>query len=248
MLTLFLTSSRLWSQPNQHNRLLLCVIALNTALLTNLQILNDLRTALGATPSKSPLPKSLFVEELDELVARHLRATQSVPLGITGRHLPLLYLLVSTLVAPPHRKAVVIVDEEGRFDVTRLTCLAPDLAHIYVYRPARGSLEYVREVVAGAEAHMLYGRHASMTREWWGTIVIGGMRGGDINASWKGWLRVDREDTRPFGHGISSEEALAQRDRRQAAVDSSGWRATSQWGDFHFPDCGPVEISPPKCP
>jgi hypothetical protein len=168
-------------------------------------------------------------------VGRHLRATQSVPLTISGRHLPLVYLLISTLVSEPHQKTVVVVDEDGRFDATRLTCPASDLAHVYVHRPAKGSPEYLREVVAGAENWMLYGGHESMTREWWGTIVIAGAAGGgDVCAGWKGWLRVDREEVRAFGVGSSAEEALADRDRRQESVDAAGWVATSQWGSFTF--------------
>ena len=197
-----------------------------------------MRTSLGVWPSKSQLPKPLLIPELDEIVARHRRATQDVAVTVTGRSLPLLYLLISTLAGPKHQQAVVVVDAEGRFDATRLTCRPSDLAHVYVYRPARGSPEHLREVVAGAESYMLYGEHGSKAREWWGTVVVGGVRGGDVNAGWRGWLRVDREEVAPFGMGISVEEALGQRDRRQECVDAMVWTASSEWGDFSFEETG----------
>jgi hypothetical protein len=49
-----------------------------------------------------------------------LRATQSPSLALTGRYLPLLYALVAALIAAPNNKAVVVIDVEGRFDVTNL--------------------------------------------------------------------------------------------------------------------------------
>lgn len=88
---------------------------------------------------------------------------------------------------------------------------------------------------------MLYGSHQSRSREWWGTIVIGGglNPAGSVAASaqvavtadWKGWLRVDRAEVSSFWD-MSAEEALAERDKRQAAVEAAGWVATSPWGGF----------------
>ncbi|KAG8169094.1 hypothetical protein KVR01_001843 [Diaporthe batatas] len=230
------------------------------------------------------------IQDLDRLVAQHFRATQSAPLSLSGRYLPLIYLLVATLIAAPHNKAVVVVDVEGRFDITRVTQCVPhqdvpvptstdagddnghttekhdnadqgrqsrtkdqpmiaparkvtpnDLKHVHVYRPARGSSSHIREVLSAAENHMIYSRHASIAREWWGSIVIGGgspvVLGPDavsVTTGWRGWLRVDREDVRGFGLGISIEEALLDRDRRQRAVDDAGWTANCIWGGFNF--------------
>lgn len=243
---------------------------------------------------------------------------------MAGRHLPLFYLLVATLVAAPHNKAVVIIDLEGRFDVTRVISCTPytapaagrnadssdangqdtripqaashpaqgdekdhlkvhdeaslggapdstttaaqgtthasgrptrpyvvtlaDLQHLYVYRPARGSRSHVRDIIASAEQYMLYGTHRSRDREWWGTIVVGAagatpFRGStgpmvDVAAAWKGWLRVDRAEVPGFGLGLSAEESLADRGRRQAAVDAAGWAASSLWGGFAFDERG----------
>lgn len=67
------------------------------------------------------LPPRVFpISILNGLVVRHYRATQSVPLGIRGRYWPLLYLLLATLIAPPHNKCVLVVDCEGDFEVSRI--------------------------------------------------------------------------------------------------------------------------------
>ncbi|PTD02855.1 hypothetical protein HYE67_010661 [Fusarium culmorum] len=100
------------------------------------------------------------------------------------------------------------------------------MRHVYVQRPARSDLEHTRALVAEAEGVLLYSdvAHASAGRS------------GDISTSWKGWLRVDRENVRGFALGISAEEALDQKEKRQGVVDTAGWAATSQWGGFTFKD------------
>lgn len=240
-------------------------------------------------PSSSKV-KSYPIQDLDRLVAQHFRATQSAPLSLSGRHLPLIYLLVATLIAVPHNKAVVVIDIDARFDITRVTQCTPhqavsvpagtntaednghtsgqqknanqgshsgidvepmteparrvtaeDLKHVHIYRPARGSPSYIREVLSAAEHHMIYSKHASIAREWWGSIVIGGgspaVLGPElasVTTGWRGWLRVDREEVRGFGLGMSIEEALLDRDRRQRAVSDAGWTANCVWGGFTF--------------
>ncbi|KAI3399634.1 hypothetical protein diail_6275, partial [Diaporthe ilicicola] len=240
-------------------------------------------------PSGSKV-KSYPIQDLDRLVAQHFRATQSGPLSLSGRHLPLIYLLVATLIATPHKKTVVVIDIEARFDITRViqcpprlaapvpdgsdaaedhsdttgqpknanqgsqdrtenqTTVVPawqvtaeDLKHVHVYRPARGSPSHIREVLASAEHHMVYSRHASVAREWWGSIIIGGgsptvlgPEAASVTTGWRGWLRVDREDVRGFGMGMSIEEALLDRDRRQRAAREAGWTANCVWGGFTF--------------
>lgn len=127
-----------------------------------------------------------------------------------------------------------------------------DLRHIYVYRPAHSQ---VRAAITAAGEFMLYGRHQSRDREWWGTIVVGSSglstststashpsttsraAPADVLTGYKGWLRVDRAEPVPGFHiGISAEEALADRDRRAEAVGKSEgrWRATSRWGSYAF--------------
>lgn len=134
--------------------------------------------------------------------------------------------------------AALVVDLDGRFDATRLTCTEEDLRHIYVLRPARASPQELREMVSGADKFLIYSKaaQASANRVWWGTVVLGGLGAGDITAGWKGWLRVAKEAVRPFPPGISIEEALQQRDARQAAVDAAGWQVSSPWGSFVFYD------------
>jgi len=82
---------------------------------------------------------------------------------------------------------------------------------------------------------MLYGDHGSKGREWFGTIVVGGM-GGDVNVGWRGWSRVEREEVGGFGWGVSVEEAVGERERRREAVDGKGWRAVCEelGGEFTF--------------
>ncbi|KAG6359054.1 hypothetical protein INS49_012574 [Diaporthe citri] len=240
-------------------------------------------------PSSSKV-KSYPIQDLDRLVVQHFRATQSGPLSLSGRHLPLIYLLVATLIAAPHNKAVVIIDIDAKFDITRVTQCAPhqavpvpagtdaaednghttgqqenanqafqsgtdaqpatpptrqvtaeDLKHVHVYRPARGSTSHIREVLSAAEHHMIYSRHASIAREWWGSIIIGGgspavlgPEVASVTTGWRGWLRVDREEVRGFGLGMSIEEALLDRERRQRAVNDAGWTANCVWGGFTF--------------
>jgi hypothetical protein len=137
-------------------------------------------------------------------------------------------------VSEPHCKTVVVVDLESAFDATRLSCSQEGLRHVHIYRPPRGSPTHVREMIAGIETWMLYGDHSSTTREWWGTIVLGGIGAGDVNAGWKGWLKVEREEVGGFAVGLSAQEAFESREKRQDVVDQAGWTATSSWGSFIF--------------
>lgn len=234
--------------------------------------------------------KTFPITQLDHLVKRHFRATQSAPLVITGRYNELLYLLVVTLITAPHEKAVAIIDFEGRFDPLRIFATTPhedelqtglssvpgidrqpgthttshvnrqyvrktDLDHVHIMRPPRGDTAHIAQCVASVEEYMLYGDHPSRTREWWGTIVIGGGNNPAgspsaaasaqlaVNAGWKGWLRVDRavSDTAlGFPPGTSLEEALNARENRQRLVESAGWAATCPWGRFTFGGNGPT--------
>lgn len=177
---------------------------------------------------------------------------------------------------------MVVVDQDHRFDVTRLVsassspppatgttssasagaaagCTVADLRHLYVYRPARGPhLAPVQACIAAAREHMLYGRHGSRHRAWWGTVVVGGGNGNssaataaatatggervvaDVTASWKGWLHVQRQDTTAVPTGfrrdtISLEEALAERTRRAAGKEKKKavvWEARAREGTY----------------
>ncbi|OTA89185.1 hypothetical protein M434DRAFT_398774 [Hypoxylon sp. CO27-5] len=223
------------------------------------ELLNSLQINITGGPSS--IRPEIPIPTLANIAARYHKATQSAPppvLSVSGRYLPLLYHLVSTLIAEPHNYTVVVVDAESIFDVTRLI-LSPDrphqhlsssypaqlsdLRHVHVYRPARGQ-DQIKAAVAAAGEWMLYGAHGSRAREWWGTVVIGGGSGtgggagakGDVNAGWKGWLRVEREEVPGFPAGVSVEEALRDRDKRQEVVDSAGWVAGSRVGAYMWKD------------
>ncbi|RYP70747.1 hypothetical protein DL771_005242 [Monosporascus sp. 5C6A] len=89
-------------------------------LLTTFQTTTTLTTEATSTTTRHRL---LPIPALQDLAAHYHRTTQSAPpplLSVTGRYLPLLYHLVSTLVAAPHRYAVLVVDPEARFDITRV--------------------------------------------------------------------------------------------------------------------------------
>ncbi|KAI1345869.1 hypothetical protein F5Y01DRAFT_322533 [Xylaria sp. FL0043] len=227
------------------------------------ELLYSLRKTLTTTtanPSHPQTTPEIPIPDLSAIIARHHRATRSAPsplISVSGRYLPFLYHLLSTLIAPPHNYAVVVVDAEGKFDITRLvtstspspsTATAPstanppekasypaspaDLAHVHIYRPARRGREHVDAVLASVQEYMVYGNHSSRGREWWGTVVVGGTGGGDVNAGWKGWLRVEREGVAGFTVGMSVEEALRERERRHEVVERAGWVAASPWGAY----------------
>lgn len=243
---------------------------LTAYLLTHRQLLNSLRVQPTGGSSTSTLRPHIPIPALASIAARHHKLNQSAPpplLSLSGRYLPLLYHLISVLIAEPHNYTVVVVDAENRFDLTRLVSSSTtnvtkitdtsgsdsssyparvsDLRHVHVYRPARGQ-EQVRAAVAAAEQWMVYGAHGSQAREWWGTVVIGGGSGtgphassatkGDVNAGWKGWLRVEREEVAGFPAGISVEEALRDREQRRRAVEAAGWVAGSGVGRYTWKD------------
>ena len=70
---------------------------------------------------------------------------------------------------------------------------------------------------------MLYGDHGSKSREWSGTVVVGGI-GGDVNVGWRGWLRVEKEEVSGFEWGVSVEEAIGDRERRTEVLEGKGWK------------------------
>ncbi|KAI0120964.1 hypothetical protein BJ170DRAFT_688383 [Xylariales sp. AK1849] len=222
-------------------------------------------------PSHPPFLPSIPIPRLTTLIAKHHHAIQSAPpplLSLSGRYLPFLYHLVSTLIAVPHCYAIVIIDCDWKFDVTRLVnssttnrtkdtgqpgavggeespksdypAQVPDLKHVYIYRPARSSPPAQQQTaasVAHAQSHLLYGAHASRDRVWWGTIVVGG-RGGHVNAGWKGWMDVQRREVAGFGVGLSVEEALLERQKREESVRGRGWEARCRWGTYSFGEEG----------
>jgi hypothetical protein len=171
-------------------------------------------------------------------VRRHHSTAKSQPpplLSLTGRYLPFLYHLLAALLSPPSSYAVVLIDATHRFDVTRLAVERHHLRHLHVYRPACSSSQsaqpQIRACLDAARAHMVYGRHASRDRVWWGTVVVGGA-GGDVNCGWRGWMDCQRREVPGFGLGMSVEEALGDRERRQDEVERRGWEGRSRVGVY----------------
>ncbi|OAA35056.1 hypothetical protein NOR_08148 [Metarhizium rileyi] len=199
----------------------------------------SLEEILGTVRGRIKPPAALkqtHIAALDGLAATHLRHTQSRTISLCGRTLPLLYRVISTLVSEPHAYAVLVLDIDARFDPTRLETGLSNLEHVYVLRPSQSSPGHLRGLVAGAEAFMLYdaATRRSKGREWWGTVVMGGLAAGDLTAGWKGWARVDRAEVTGFALGMSVEEALAQRATRERAVADGGWAVSSRFGGFGF--------------
>jgi len=179
------------------------------------EVLQELRTL------HNPNPPRLGIPGLDEIWKRH-----GVKLEIIGRALPLLYLIVDTAIEEKSG-TIVVVDMDGRFDVSRLRC---DLQHVHMFRPVKGALKITLDSI---DDYLLYGQHQSKGRELVATIVIGG-QGGDIMAGWRGWMLVEREEVAKYGPRMSIEEALMERDARQEAVESADWVASSAWGEYRW--------------
>ncbi|KAK0644294.1 hypothetical protein B0T16DRAFT_302765, partial [Cercophora newfieldiana] len=198
------------------------------------------------------------IPRLDGVVQRHFRATQSAPLALTGRYHELLYVLIASLISEPHNKAVSIVDFEGSFELLRLFATAPaaqegsptvakslsraDFDHVHILRPAPGDAAHIASCIATMEKYMLYAPHCSRSREWWGTVVIGGglspagsSGSGHVSVvtDRKGWMRVERAEV-PLFMDATAEGALVDRKNRQRAVEEAGWVGTSPWGSVVF--------------
>ncbi|KAF3797762.1 hypothetical protein GCG54_00011852 [Colletotrichum gloeosporioides] len=227
--------------------------AKETTLEEVLDVFNAEQKPVNPTKRKNR-PNFFPIPLLNAFAVKNFRATQSIPLAVTGRQLPLIYRLVSGLVSAPHFKTVLIFDTEGRFDVTRLCCGVDDIRHVYVQRLARCGItgstngpadrkrispNQLREQVAAAEQWIFYGKHNSGARELWGTVVIGAIGAGDIVAAWRGWLDVERANVPGFSIACSAEEAIGDRERRQEAVDAALWVASAGWGSFTFTESVP---------
>lgn len=117
-----------------------------------------------------------------------------------------------------------------------------DLKHLHIFRPSAKNLE---STLKGIEKYMLYGEHESHGREFAGTILFGfdgrgeggnilaGVRGmgrPEIVMGWRGWLRVERGEVMGFGPGVSAEEVLGEREKREEAVREAGWSGRGDKG------------------
>lgn len=137
-------------------------------------------------------------------------------------------------MAAPRSGVALVVDVDGRFDVTRLSCSREELRHVYVVRPGKEGTERCLEE---ARRWLVYGENGSRGRELVVKVVSGGegVKGADVVGCWRGWMRVGRGmEVEGFGEGISVQEAAREREERQEMVEGSGWKATSDYGEFRW--------------
>ncbi|KAK3305155.1 uncharacterized protein B0T15DRAFT_189956 [Chaetomium strumarium] len=206
-----------------------------------IDVLNELVNRHFRATQSAPLAVTgrhrelLYVLVATLISAPHNKAVAIV--DFTGRFEPLRLLATNPLgnANTSH--------ETGDAAPRRPTVQRADLEHVHIIRARRCGASDAARCVASIKEYMLYGNHRSHDREWWGTVVIGGglnPAGGvsaaaaaqvAVTADWKGWLRVDRAEVPTFWD-MSAEEALADREKRQAAVEDAGWVATSPWGNF----------------
>ncbi|KUJ18146.1 uncharacterized protein LY89DRAFT_38900 [Mollisia scopiformis] len=177
--------------------------------------LEDLLRSLRQT--SLPNPSKTGIQTLDTFWSHN-----GGKLSVTGRGLPFLYQLLTSLLLNLHG-TVALLDLTARFSPSHVSVPSSELQHIHVFQPTPSNLKVTLESV---EKYMLYSEHGSKGREWVGTIVLGG-NGGDINIGWRGWLRVEKEEVTKFGDGVGVEEAWGEKGmrQRQEVVDKVGWRA-----------------------
>jgi len=181
------------------------------------ELLTSLRTQYQPSRPRTGIP------ELDQLWKTHGQAER---LAISGRGLPLLYHIIDHMISFL-RGTVAIVDLEGRFSPSHLHC---DLSHVHVFRPTRETLGVTLKSV---ERYMLWGHHESKGRVWVG-MLVNGDTAGEIVVDWRGWLKVERKEVLEFGLGVSTEEAIGERERRQEVVDRGFWRASCGIGEMEW--------------
>lgn len=183
------------------------------------------------------------IEELDVLWASH----SSGQLQVCGRYRALLYHIISNAVSFPRYGAVLVIDTDGKFDITKLSCSIEDLKHVYIIRTA--GMDRVQQALRGGVDWLANQEHASKGRELALKIISGGpgsmtaLEGFDIVAGWRGWLRVkgDASDVVKFGCTMSVEEAQEEAAERWAAVEATGWTASCDHGEYTW---GQKQISP----
>lgn len=207
----------------------------NAASLTSPQLLDALKLSHHQF---SGLPLSrIGEEELDEMWNMH----GSDQLQICGRYKTLLYRIISIAVSEPRNGAVLVIDGDGKFDITKLSCAIEDTKHVWVVR-TRNGMEDVQQALRDGVQWLTYGDNASKGRDLALRIVSGGPGGGkstdgfDIVGGWRGWLRVDsgRQEIAKFAPGLSVEEALREDSQRRDAVERAGWNGVSEEGAYHW--------------
>lgn len=164
-------------------------------------------------------------------------------LQVRGRYKTLLYRIISIAVSQPRNGAVLVIDTDGKFDITKLDCTIEDMKHVWVIS-TRNGMEDVQQALKDGIQWLTYGENASKGRNLALKLVSGGPGGSrstegfDIVGGWRGWLRVDsgRQDIAKFAPGLSVEEALRENAQRGDAVERAGWTAVSEEGAYHWYD------------
>ncbi|KAM3079331.1 hypothetical protein ACMFMG_005765 [Clarireedia jacksonii] len=209
----------------------------------NEESLESLLNTLQGPSSKTGIP------DLDTLCLQNHQPR----LSISGRSLPLLLQILTRLLSAPCNKTVVLIDLASRFSPSFLNVYpddvigsegklkVSDLKHLHVFRPHAKNLE---STLRSVEGYLLYGDHMSGERAFGGTMVLGGegltnagVEGKDlglgkpvVSVGWRGWLRVEREETAAFGAGMSADEILGERETRWEVVERKGWKVVADSG------------------
>lgn len=219
---------------------------------------NNTKLLTTLTNTLNPRPPKTHIQSLDELWSNSYQ--NQPRLSVSGRQLPLLIHILTTLLRNKdgrEGKCVVLIDIQSRFSPSFLPfqddedehaevgqkddkLKKSDLKHLHIFRPTAQSIEIT---LKGVEEHMLYGNHSSYGREFGGTILLGldgrdavnavdlrGMGKPEMVMGWRGWLRVEREEVEAFGIGVSVEEMLEERERREMVVRGKGWRGMGEKG------------------
>jgi len=181
--------------------------------------------------TKAPTSSRTGIEELDDLFYKiGAHTNQNPKINISGRYLPLLYHLLTSIISSPSNGTVAVVDLEGKFSPSHLALTAQQLKHIHVFTPAEENLAITLDSI---ENYMLHGEHLSHERVFKGIFVLGAT-GGDFNFGWRGSVRVEREEVGRFSEGGSVEEFWAERERRGEVVERKGWRVLNEGGVYRF--------------
>jgi hypothetical protein len=176
----------------------------------------------------------LCVPKLDDVWQDH-----GGTLTVDGRYKKLLYHVISRVVSAPRSGAVLVVDADGKFDVSALSCSKRDLQNVYIVRPPDGRKGVVK-ALNEATKWLLKGELASIDRELVLKIVSGfkgtQLPAADIVCGWRGWMHVynGAEEVQRFLEGISVHEAEMEKHQRADATGRAGWVVAWASGEYKF--------------
>lgn len=212
-------------------------LSITAALLTSPQLLDALKLSHQQS-SDLPIDR-IGNSELDELWSKH----GGDQLQLCGQYRTLLYHIISITVSQPRNGAVLVIDADGKFDITKLDCSFEDMKHVFVIKTRSGT-EDVQQALRDGTKWLTYGENASKGRDLALKLVSGrpggakGLHDADVVGGWRGWLRVEsgRQKVAQFAPVLSAEEALREDDQRREAVERAGWTASCEEGTYHWYD------------